>query len=246
MTLTHSPRFDELSVAIPRHIQQPVLRQMAERLQAQLLGSDVSPSATDSDIGYCAQILDALQHTPVADASILVAITNEARPRLLLTRRAGHLNNHAGEVSCAGGKHDEGDGNNVVTALREASEETALPASRVHIIGQLPPQESKKGLSVRPIVALIDSDLTLVPELGEIARIFWADFEALIDTPTVEYCVPYPVGPERYTMVTPSWQVEGETVWGLTGRVLASLMEIGFDREVDWYYRLADEAIHSR
>ncbi|GAA0316886.1 NUDIX hydrolase [Psychrobacter aestuarii] len=239
MPLEHSPRFDELSVALPQHIEQPILRQMTARLQQRLLGTADIPSHENetSDISHSAQILARLYQTPIADASILVAITNEARPRLLLTRRAGHLNNHAGEVSCAGGKHDAGDGNNVVTALREASEETALPASRVHIIGQLPPQESKKGLSVRPIVALIDADLVLVPELGEIARIFWADFEALLAAPTVEYTVPYTIGEQNMTLVTPSWQVDGETVWGLTGRVLASLMEIGFDREFDWYYR---------
>ena len=33
-------------------------------------------------------------------------------------------------------------------------------------------------------------------------------------------------------------QVDGETVWGLTGRVIASLLETGFDRQLDWYYRI--------
>ncbi|KRG32716.1 DNA mismatch repair protein MutT [Psychrobacter sp. P11F6] len=183
-------------------------------------------------------MLDSLYQTPIADASVLVAITHERHPKLLLTRRAAHMNSHAGEVSCVGGKHDAGDGNNVVTALREACEETALPPNKVQLIGQLPIQTSKSGMSVRPIVALIAPDLLLVPELGEISRIFWADFETLLTQPTVEYAVEYAMQDKIATILTPSWQVDGETVWGLTGRVIASLLETGFDRQLEWYYRI--------
>lgn len=244
----HSPRFDQLSVALASRIDQPLLGQLTQKLQAPILQEfcqNMQPRlekkqaiALDGDISAAAQILAHLYQTPIADASILVAITEEAKPRLLLTRRATHLNSHAGEVSCAGGKFETGDGNNVVTALREACEETALPPSCVKIIGQLPPQLSKSGLSVRPIVALIDPDLVLVPELGEIARIFWADFTALIHQPVEEYQIRYPIQGAMTTLVTPSFVIDGETVWGLTGRVIASLLEVGFDRKLDWYYRL--------
>ena len=191
----------------------------------------------DHDIQQGAQILMALNQTPIADASVLVAITNEQVPRLLLTRRAGHLNAHAGEVSFAGGKHEPTDGSNVVTALREACEETALPPNQVQILGQLPIQTSKSGMSVRPIVVLIPPAMVLIPELGEIARIFWADFETLIDQPLEEYAIDYPVNKQTMTFLTPSWRVDGETVWGLTGRIIASLLALGFDRHIDWYYR---------
>ena len=236
-------RFDELVVALPAYIRQPVLRQLAERMQNELLGSMTSPMHHSfDDISQSARILDSLYQTPIADASVLVAITNEPRPKLLLTRRAVHLSSHAGEVSYAGGKHDKGDGSNVFTALREACEETALPPNKVQLLGQLPIQTSKSGMSVRPIVALIEPDVVLIPELGEISRIFWADFEALITQPTVEYSVTYKlqegIDHKMVTLLTPSWQVDGETVWGLTGRVLASLLETGFDRQLEWYYRI--------
>ena len=148
------------------------------------------------------------------------------------------MNRHAGEVSCVGGKHDASDGNNVITALREACEETALPPNKVQLLGQLPIQTSKSGMSVRPIVALIAPDLLLVPELDEISRIFWADFETLLTQPTVEYAIEYTMQDQTATILTPSWQVDGETIWGLTGRVIASLLETGFDRQLEWYYRI--------
>ena len=251
-TLLYPARYDELAVALPSYIRQPVLKHLAERIQTELFSNTTLSNSYDSvcyesdDVSQSARILESLYRTPIADASILVAITNELRPRLLLTRRSAHLSSHAGEVSCAGGKYELGDGNNVVTALREACEETALPPDKVQLLGQLPIQTSKSGMSVRPIVALIEPDLILVPELGEISRIFWADFERLITQPTVEYKVEYRMQDhlERTaTLLTPSWQVDGETVWGLTGKVLASLLETGFDRQLEWYYRLQDSGL---
>lgn len=239
---TQSIGFDKLSVAVPTLIRYPTLRTLAERLQHETLQAS-PPLYNKQNTSYSARILDSLYQTPIADASVLVAITHERHPKLLLTRRAAHMNSHAGEVSCVGGKHDRGDGNNVVTALREACEETALPPNKVQLLGQLPTQTSKSGMSVRPIVALIAPDLVLVPEPGEISRIFWADFEALLTQPTVEYAVEYKMQDQTATMLTPSWQVDGETVWGLTGRVIANLLETGFDRQLDWYYRVQDTSL---
>jgi len=239
---TQSIGFDKLSVAVPTLIRYPTLRTLAERLQHETLQAS-PPLYNKQNTSYSARILDSLYQTPIADASVLVAITHERHPKLLLTRRAAHMNSHAGEVSCVGGKHDRGDGNNVVTALREACEETALPPNKVQLLGQLPTQTSKSGMSVRPIVALIAPDLVLVPEPGEISRIFWADFEALLTQPTVEYTVEYRMQDQTATMLTPSWQVDGETVWGLTGRVIANLLETGFDRQLDWYYRVQDTSL---
>lgn len=239
-----SVRFDELSVAVPTFIRYPTLRKLAERVQRETLNTMTNPvNSTLHTKSPRLSLLDSLSHTPVADASILVAITHERHPKLLLTRRAAHMNSHAGEVSCAGGKYEAGDGNNVVTALREACEETALPPNKVQLLGQLPIQTSKSGMSVRPIVALIAPDLILVPELGEISRIFWADFETLLTQPTVEYSVEYTLQDETATILTPSWQVDGETVWGLTGRVIASLLETGFDRKLEWYYRIQESRL---
>jgi len=234
--------FDNLSVAVPSFIRHPTLRQLAERVQHETLNTLTSPAMYEAhNTTHSSRVLDSLYQTPIADASILVAITHERRPKLLLTRRAAHMNSHAGEVSCAGGKYEIGDGNNVVTALREACEETALPPNKVQLLGQLPIQTSKSGLSVRPIVALIAPGLVLVPEAGEISRIFWADFESLVTQPTVEYEIEYKMQEEIATLLTPSWQVEGETVWGLTGRVIANLLETGFDRQLEWYYRVANK-----
>ena len=66
----------------------------------------------------------------------------------------------------------------------------------------------------------------------------YIQFENTLTQPTVEYAVEYTMQDQTATILTPSWQVDGETVWGLTGRVIASLLETGFDRQLDWYYRI--------
>ncbi|WP_019671671.1 NUDIX hydrolase [Psychrobacter lutiphocae] len=241
---TLSARFEELAIVLPEQITQPTLKQLVTRVQHSMLRLPLAPRQRSSDtqqplgeITQANRLLQQMIATPNADAAVLVLITNEPQPKMLLTRRAAHLSSHAGEVSFAGGKHEDGDGNNVVTALREACEETALPPKKAQIVGQLPTEVSKKGLIVRPIVALVEPPITYVPELGEIARLFWADFEQLITQPITDYILPYKLGEQTIMIKTPSWQVDGEVVWGLTGRILASLLKIGFDREVPWYYQ---------
>ena len=60
-------------------------------------------------------------------AGVLVALTDEQRPRVLLGRRALHLPLHPGEIAFPGGKREAGDTGPWDTALREAFEEVACP-----------------------------------------------------------------------------------------------------------------------
>ena len=85
------------------------------------------------------------KRTYPANAAVLIAITQEADPKILLTRRSAYLSNHAGEVSFPGGKRDPNDTSNIVVALREAWEETALNPFDVKLIGDLPMERAKSG-----------------------------------------------------------------------------------------------------
>lgn len=169
--------------------------------------------------------------------AVLIAITNEAEPKILYTLRASEMREHAGEVSFAGGRREDTDDSNQATALRETFEETGILLSQVTIIGELPIHHAKSGRPVKPIVGVIPPDVTLVPEMGEIARLFWGNLAMLIEQPTVDYH--YDMG--KKWLVSPSFIVDGETVWGLTGRITASLLEIGFDRKIDWYFHVKNK-----
>ena len=54
-------------------------------------------------------------------AAVLVALTDEGAPQVLLGRRAMHLTNHPGEIAFAGGRREVSDASPWVTARREAA-----------------------------------------------------------------------------------------------------------------------------
>lgn len=172
-------------------------------------------------------------------AAVLVLLTHEQAPRLLLTKRSRTLNAHAGEVSFVGGRRDVGDVDVVQTALREAYEEIGLCADNVQIIGYLPCQTAKSGMVVCPVVALIDPKWldTLRGSACEIERIFLGSLDEFLVPPT-QTVFRYDELPAPF--VTPAWHIDGEVVWGLTGRIIASLLDIGFGVRHQWYYRLVE------
>lgn len=165
-----------------------------------------------------------------AQAAVLIAITQETEPKVLLTRRSTNLSNHAGEVSFPGGKRDPQDTSNIVVALREAQEETALSPFAVELIGDLPMQRAKSGMSVKPIVGLIPPNLPLVAQPSEIDRIFYASLHELMQAPLTPHQVQY----QQKTFYFPSMHVQDEIVWGLTARILVSLFQYGLDYRKDW------------
>ena len=171
-------------------------------------------------------------HNHVTDypAAVLIGITDETYPRILLTRRTEHLNSHAGQVSLPGGKREPDDTSNIVVALRETYEETGIHPFDVSLLGELPSKNALNSMAVKPIVGLIPPDIKLTPEDNEIARIFWADLREL----TPENVMPYHIKFHGMPVSTPSFQVDGEIVWGLTGRILISFLNTAFGYNMQW------------
>lgn len=176
-----------------------------------------------------------------ADAAVLLAITNEEDPKILLTRRSIYLNNHAGEVSFPGGKRDPNDTSNIVVALREAWEETALNPFDVTLLGDLPTERARSGILVKPVVGLIPADVQLAPQPSEIDRIFFASIrEMMMTNPT-----PYEVRLARQSIYFPSLRVENEIIWGLTARILISLFQYGLNYKKNWPFLLNSPSFKS-
>lgn len=176
-----------------------------------------------------------------AHAAVLIAITDESDPKVLLTRRSLYLSNHAGEVSFPGGKRDPQDTSNIVVALREAYEETALNPFDVQLIGDLPMQKARNGMLVKPVVGLIPPEVELIPQPAEIDRIFFASLSSLMNAPPIPYEVRY----AHQSLYFPSMCVENEVVWGLTARMLVSLFQYGLDYQKEWPFLLNSPTFHS-
>lgn len=180
-----------------------------------------------------------IQH---AHAAVLIAITNEDDPKILLTRRSLYMNNHAGEVSFPGGKRDPNDTSNIAVALREAWEETALNPFDVTLLGDLPMERAKSGLLVKPVVGLIPPQVSLIAQPTEIDRIFFASVKDMMySNPS-----PYEVRLARQSIYFPSIRVENEVVWGLTARILISLFRYGLNYQKNWPFLLNSPSFKSK
>ena len=179
--------------------------------------------------------------TSPAKAAVLIAVTDEADPKILLTRRSAYLNNHAGEVSFPGGKRDPNDTSNIVVALREAWEETALNPFDVKLFGDLPMERAKSGLTVKPIVGLIPPDVQLIAQPSEIDRIFYAPLKKMMESQPI----PYEVRLAHQSVYFPSLRIENEIIWGLTARILMALFKYGLDYQKNWPFLLNSPSFKS-
>lgn len=163
-------------------------------------------------------------------AAVLVALTHEARPRVLLGRRARHLLLHAGEVAFAGGKREAGDASPWDTALREAWEEVRLPAHHVDALGELDPLMTRTGFEVHPCVARVPVELDLRVDREEFDSIFMEPLETFADRDLFRVEA---MSDGQRTRMVPRYQVGEDDVWGVTAAILALLANVAYDAGLD-------------
>ena len=165
------------------------------------------------------------------DAAVLIALTRETVPRMILTLRAGHMNSHAGEVAFPGGKCDATDASVIATALREADEEIGLSPDKVKVIGELGVFTSRIGLKVRPVIGMIDELPVLTPNPDEIESIFTVPLDHFLNhQPSYEHKIKFMGLP----ITVPSYDYQGYMIWGLTGYMIVELMRLVYDADIDW------------
>jgi 8-oxo-dGTP pyrophosphatase MutT (NUDIX family) len=115
-------------------------------------------------------------------AAVLIGLLEEGgEPGILLTVRAGHLRQHAGQISFPGGAIEAADASPAAAAMREASEEVGLGRDAARIIGYLPDHIVLTGFRITPVVAQIEGDFTPRIDATEVASCFTLPFAALLD-----------------------------------------------------------------
>lgn len=137
---------------------------------------------------------------------------------IVLTKRPEHMPTHKGEIAFPGGKHQEGDASLRDTALREFEEEMGVPRGHVEIIGEM---EAFGTLASRfgivPFVGVVNDRVEYQPDPREVEAVLEVPVRELLDD-GVHREERWGIGPADRPVHF--FELEGETVWGATARVL--------------------------
>ena len=110
----------------------------------------------------------ALKHAAVC---LILADDGAGDCALLITRRASHLNAHAGQFALPGGRVDAGE-SAIDAALREAREEINLDLAPGAILGRLDDFPTRSGYVITPLVAWAPHEAAMSPNPAEVARLY--------------------------------------------------------------------------
>ena len=160
-------------------------------------------------------------YRPGKTAAVLVPFLDLPEPELVLTRRADHLPQHAGQVSFPGGAAEDDDRTAVQTALREAREEIGLPPDLVEPIGFLDRMDTISDYRVLPVVALVSPTVTWCPDEREVAEVFTVPVSIVLDRGRYEEQHVERHG-QRYTIWSLHWM--DNLIWGATAAMLMNLI----------------------
>ncbi|XP_059435860.1 nudix hydrolase 15, mitochondrial-like [Corylus avellana] len=153
--------------------------------------------------------------------------------RVILTKRASTLSSHSGEVSLPGGKREEGDADDVETALREAKEEIGLDPSLVSLVTVLEPFVNKIGVTVVPVIGILSDKKAFSPNPNpaEVEAIFDAPLEMFLKDENRRAEEREWMG-DKYLLHYFDYEAENEkyVIWALTAGILIRAASLVFQR----------------
>jgi 8-oxo-dGTP pyrophosphatase MutT (NUDIX family) len=159
---------------------------------------------------------------PIRPAAVLVPVVDHPEPTVLLTQRAQHLPDHAGQVSFPGGKIDKSDGSPLESALREAHEEVGLDRSHIEPLGYLDLYMTTLGYRIVPVLSRVKPGFTLTLNVSEVDATFEVPLAFLMDQNNVQrHSRDWQGMTRHYYAIT-----FGERyIWGVTAGILRNLHE---------------------
>lgn len=155
----------------------------------------------------------------IAEAAVLIAVTDRPEPGVILTQRPRTMRDHPGQVAFPGGKIDAGE-DAVAAALREGWEELGMDPAQVRVIGTTDRYQTGTGFDITPVLAVIPPDLPLVPHQREVESWFEAPLALVMDESNWTQSEVFWKGAERqfYEM-----DYRGYRIWGVTAAICANL-----------------------
>ena len=202
-----------------------ITARLSERFQAPLPGLPAQLRMASGLRANAAKSFK-IDRTNARVGAVLIALFFDGGTlKTVLMKRPDYDGTHAGQVSFPGGKVEEVDVDIVQTALREAEEEVNIKPNDVRVIGQLtelyiPPS----NFLVHPIVGVLDKMPDLVPDAHEVESIHLPEVSYLLRDDIIDETeILLSTG---YKLKTPSFKVDGHTVWGATAMIISELKDV--------------------
>jgi 8-oxo-dGTP pyrophosphatase MutT (NUDIX family) len=199
-----------------------------DRLQQRLAGS--APDHRPERVRFGATLLQPGDERlirlipPVSrPAAVLIGLQEGSDPGVLLTVRAEHLRQHAGQIAFPGGAIEPGDNGPAEAALREAEEEVGLHRHEAEVIGYLPDQMVLTGFRITPVIARVAADFVPRPDHKEVQQAFTLPLATLLD-PVNHHPVRRSIGGVEFDVRDLHYGVH--RIWGATAGMLFALYEL--------------------
>jgi 8-oxo-dGTP pyrophosphatase MutT (NUDIX family) len=199
-----------------------------ERARARL-DFDVPPGLFDPNIvpesgdpGTDRMLEIVAKEQPVRPAAVLIPVVDHPEPTVLLTQRAVHLADHAGQIAFPGGKIDATDHSPLDAALREAEEEVGLDRSFVDPLGYLDLYGTGFGFRILPTLARVRPGFTLNINRSEVDDAFEVPLAFLMNPANHQMHSKEFRGMERSYYAMPYAE---RYIWGATAGILRILYE---------------------
>lgn len=177
---------------------------------------------------------------PLKPAAVLIPVLADPEgARVLLTRRADSLARHTGQIAFPGGRLDAGE-TAVQAALREAREEIDLDPAAVAVLGLSDAYETGTGYLVTPVVGWIDRLPPLTAAPTEVAEIFQAPWDFLMDPSNHSRDhLEAPKGVKRWFWAM-TWNER--YIWGATAGIIRALRVRLYGDEADLSVAAGEDA----
>jgi 8-oxo-dGTP pyrophosphatase MutT (NUDIX family) len=194
-------------------------RRLRERLDPlDIVAADTARTRSDNDLNPGFD-----NHPEQRPAAVLAPIIKRAGGwTMLFTARSVETPAHPGQISFPGGRVQASDASAVDTALRETFEEVGLERRFIEPIGAWDRYDTITGFRVTPIVGLVEPGFELKLDPREVASVFEAPLDFLMNPANHEVREAQFRGHLRRYYVMP---YEGHNIWGATAGMVRALYE---------------------
>jgi 8-oxo-dGTP pyrophosphatase MutT (NUDIX family) len=179
------------------------------------------PGAWKPELTSDARLGSESAEPPKPAAVLLPLVRRDEQLGVLLTHRARHLHDHAGQISFPGGRIEPSDRGAVEAALREAAEETGLDVERIELLGTLPNYLTVTRFDVTPVVGMIVAPIALRLDASEVEDAFEVPLSFLMDTRNHQRRVVSSRGERRFVYAIPYHDgLRERMIWGVTAAIV--------------------------